>query len=75
MLVAAFEVDVGGPMQVGPLAAGEHGAVGRAGIEPDVEDVGFLAELSAAAMRAGKAFGQKLGGVALEPDIGVGLAN
>ena len=37
MLVGAFEIDVGRPFQVGPVLQRE--GVGRAGIEPDVEDV------------------------------------
>ena len=37
MLVRAFEIDVGRPFQVGPVLQRE--GMGRAGIEPDVEDV------------------------------------
>ena len=40
MLVAAFEIEVGRPLQIGPAAAFEHEGVGRARIEPHVEDVG-----------------------------------
>ena len=47
MLVAAFEVEVGGrafvalgPGQFGPAAAAQHEGVGAARIEPHVEDVG-----------------------------------
>ena len=40
VLVAAFEIDIGRPGQA--VAAVEHGEMAGAGIEPDVEDVGFL---------------------------------
>jgi hypothetical protein len=40
VLVGAFEIEAGGPDAVGPVAQGE--GMGRAGIEPDVEDVGDL---------------------------------
>ncbi len=47
MLVGTLEIEVGlralvafGAQQVGPAARFEHEGVGRAGIEPDVEDVG-----------------------------------
>ena len=40
MLVAAFEIEVGGPVQVGPAAAFEHKGMGAAAVEPDVENVG-----------------------------------
>ena len=40
MLVGAFEIDVGRPFQVGAVLQRE--GVGRARIEPDVENVGDL---------------------------------
>ena len=40
MLVRAFEIKRGRPVELGPLL--EHEGVGRAGIEPDIDDVGDL---------------------------------
>ena len=40
MLVGAFEIDVGRPLQVGPVLQREN--MRRTGIEPDIEDVGDL---------------------------------
>ena len=40
MLVAAFEIEVGGPALVGPAAAFQREDMGAAAVEPDVEDVG-----------------------------------
>ena len=40
MLVAAFEIQVGGPLQVGPAARFEHKGMGAAAVEPYVENVG-----------------------------------
>ena len=69
VLVAALEVEVGGPAQV--RARLEHGRVADAGLEPHVEDVGLLdaAVVPAAAgqRRAGR---QELLGRALEPGVG-----
>ena len=53
MLVAAFEVDVGRPRQLGPDR--QHRLVARAGVEPDVEDVHLALERRAAARRARQA--------------------
>ena len=52
-----------------------HGSVvGRAGVEPAVQRVGFLVKVLAAAMRAGEAFGDELVGVLFEPDVRAKLA-
>ena len=40
MLVGAFEIEVGGPALLGPVAALQREDVGAAAVEPDVEDVG-----------------------------------
>ena len=53
MLVAAFEVDVGRPGQLGPDR--QHRLVARSGVEPDVEDVHLALERRAAARRARQA--------------------
>src|SRR5262245_30124493 len=47
VLVAALEVELGRPVQLGPRL--EDGRVAAAGVEPHVEDVGLLAEALAAA--------------------------
>ena len=44
MLVGAFEVHEGGVAAQAVARLVEHGAVARAGLEPDVEDVALLAE-------------------------------
>ena len=48
VLVAAFEVNVGRPGDVRPVA--EHCGVTRPGIEPHVQDVRFLAQFRVAAL-------------------------
>ena len=40
MLVGAFEIEVGRPALVGPMAALQREHMGAAAVEPDVEDVG-----------------------------------
>ncbi len=67
-MVAAFEVEIGGPGQVERLV--ENGDVAGAGIEPDVENVVFALKLAAAALSAFRAFGKKTGCVAGVPNIG-----
>src|SRR5215212_1185426 len=68
MLVVAFDVDVAGPGQL--RAALQHGDVRAAGVEPDVEDVGLLAERRAAAFRAGAAGADEVLGRMLVPGVG-----
>src|ERR1035438_2740470 len=68
ILIAAFNVEIRGPSQI--VSGGEHCQVARSGIEPDVQDVGFLAELGAAALGAGHAGRQQFGCGALIPDVG-----
>ena len=53
VLVAAFEVHVGRPGQLGPDR--QHRLVARPGVEPDVEDVHLALERRAAARRAREA--------------------
>ena len=57
VLVAAFEVEVGGPVQVGVDV--EDGEPACAGVEPDVEDVRLFAERGAAAVSAGRSGGKQ----------------
>ena len=68
MLVAALEVDVGRPGQLGP--GGQHRLVARPGVEPDVEDVALAFERGAAARRAGHALGDELLDRPLVPGVG-----
>ena len=68
ILIAAFHVKIRGPRQI--VGRGEHGQMARSGIEPDVQDIGFLAELRAAALGAGYAGRQQFGRGALVPDVG-----
>ena len=68
MLVAALEIDVGRPGQLGP--EGQHRLVARPGVEPDVEDVALAFERGAAARRAGHALGDELLDRPLVPRVG-----
>ena len=68
VLVGALEVELGRPAQLG--ARLEHGGVAAARVEPDVEDVGLLAEALAAALRAARARGQELARGARVPLVG-----
>ncbi len=68
MLVGAFQVHEGGIAQAEVL--GEHGAMARARLEPDVEDVALLAERRSAALRAGRAGREQLLDRAGEPGVG-----
>ena len=52
----------------------QHGQMARAGIEPDVENVGFLAELGAAAFAAVRVRAHQFGGRLRVPDVGGVLA-
>ena len=67
MLVAAFGVEIGGPVQL--RLDIEHGVPGRAGLEPDVEDVHLLAEGGVAA-GAGGAGGENRDGFVDVPGVG-----
>ena len=62
MLVRSFEIERGGPDEVVPRLQRE--AVARAGIEPDVQDIGDLLVIGGIAVFAQKAFGR-----ALEPGV------
>ena len=63
MLVRAFEIEVGRPLQVG--IALQHEGVRRAGVEPDVEDVRDLLVVVGIVLVAEEALGR-----ALEPGVG-----
>src|SRR5216683_2858531 len=67
MLVSAFGVEVGGPVQFGLEV--EDGVPACAGLEPDVEDVHLLAELFVAA-GALRSPGQECGCVVDVPGVG-----
>ena len=66
VLVAAFNVHGGRPEA---LIALHGGKMGGAGIKPAVQSIGFLGKVSAAAVRADKAFGQKVRGVFFKPGV------
>ena len=68
ILVAAFQVHVGGPRQFGIVP--EHGEMARPGVEPDVEDVVFFAELRRRRILRSRAGRHQFGGGALVPDVG-----
>ena len=71
VLVRALEVHVGGEGQLRALF--EHGGEARARVEPDVENVRFLAPVRAAAGRAGEPGGHEVGQVRLEPIVAAAL--
>ena len=66
ILVAALHIHICRPEA---LVALHGGVMGGAGVKPAVQSVGLFGEVLAAAVRAGKAFGQKLCGVHLEPRV------
>ena len=68
VLVAALEVEVGGPRQF--LAERQHGLVARAGVEPDIEDVALALELGAAAGGAREPLRDELLDRPLVPGVG-----
>src|SRR5258707_10023772 len=63
MLVGAFEIERGGPLQVGPLLQDE--AVRRAAVEPDVDDVRHLVVIG-----GGVVVAEEILRIRGEPDIG-----
>src|SRR5262249_57280565 len=67
VLIAAFEIEIGGRAQVGALL--EHGRVAHPGIEPYVEDVLLFAKLSVATFFAPRLGGQQLLRRTVEPRI------
>ena len=70
VLVAAFEIEIGGPGQAGFVA--EHGGVAASGLEPDIQNVRLFCELRIAALGA---FGSgRDQGVGLRCVPGVGAA-
>ncbi len=68
ILIAAFDVEIGGPGQ--SFVSFEHGQMARSGIEPDVENVGLFAEARAAAFGARRLRADQFFGGALVPDVG-----
>ncbi len=67
MLIRALEVEVARVTEIRP--GFDDGATGGAGIEPHIENIGFLGKLGAAALGAGEAFRQDLAGVLLKPCV------
>ncbi len=66
VLVVAFQVHVAGRSELRPLF--QHGRMADARVEPDVENIYFLGELRAAAVRAKRVLGIR-SWVLLKPDI------
>ena len=66
VLIEALEVDRCRPEALVLL---HGGIVGRTGVKPAVQRVGFLIKVLAAAVRAGEAFGNELVGFFFEPDV------
>src|SRR5215469_15498646 len=62
MLVRAFEIEIGGPSELRPLF--EHKGVGRARIEPYLDDIRDLLPLAGVVSVA-----KKFGRIGREPDI------
>ena len=73
VLVAALEVEVGGPAEVLPVV--EDGGVARTGVEPYVHDVGVLAQMLAFALRAYSEVADKLFGRHRPPAVAAVLAH
>ena len=68
VLVRAFQVHECGEAQAEILA--EDGAMARAGLEPDVEDVTLLSERCSAALRARRSRGQQFFDGKGKPGVG-----
>ncbi len=68
VLVPPLDVEVGGPGHVGTGA--ESGQVAAAGIEPDVQDIELLAEITAAAAGALRPFGEQFTRCVPVPGVG-----
>src|SRR6266567_1657955 len=71
VLVAPLQVHVGRGAKVG--AALQHGGMGDAGVEPDVEDVHLLVEVALAARGADRLLGEETRRFPVVPDIGAVL--
>jgi hypothetical protein len=70
VLVAAFEVEVGGPLGAA-LAATERGGVGGTGVDPDVEGVAAAGEGGGGRPAGGQGDpGEDFGGGGAIPEIG-----
>ena len=66
VLVAAFDIHIGGPEALITL---HSSIVGGTGVKPAVQCVGFLGEVRAAAMGAYKALREKIGSIQIKPGI------
>src|SRR5450755_2938301 len=73
MLVAAFEIKIGGPGHIRLVP--KHGGVARPRFEPHVEDVRFLLELGSAAVGALATISQNGVGFRRVPGIRAALKN
>ena len=66
VLVAAFDIHIGGPEA---LVALHSSIVGGTGVKPAVQRVSFLGEVRAAAMGAYEALREKIGSIQIKPGI------
>src|ERR1700686_1044965 len=73
MLIAAFEIQIGGPRQVGLVA--KDGGVARSRLKPHVENVGFFFKLRPGAVGALVAGSKNRVGLRRVPRIGAVLRN
>jgi len=64
VLVRAFEIDVGGPLEIGALFQAE--GMGAAAIEPHVQDIAYLFPFLGIVVVAQEAAGRAIG----EPGVG-----
>src|SRR5262249_52585954 len=70
MLVGTFEIQEGGRATEAERRLVEHGAVARARLEPDVEDVLFASEGFSAAVGTRRVGREEFLGIPLVPDAG-----
>ncbi len=68
VLITALQIKVGRPAEL--LTGFENRRVAHPGVEPDIEDVGLLSEVSASAGRAGSPRREEVGGRLFQPDVG-----
>ena len=66
ILIAALQINVGWPGQVW-VSSQDH-VMADTGIEPDIQDIGFLAEIGGAASTV-RSFGQQFRGAASVPGV------
>ncbi len=73
VLVAPLEIHVRGPAEILPVV--EHRRVARAGVKPDIHNVGVLAQVAAATLRTDRELSDELFGRHRPPAAAAVLAN